>query len=134
MPQIHDAAHLGAALAERMEAGTNGPCFCGRSWGVPALTRELSAAGREYRDFPLYELRAKPGQREEAFRRLREKRSRTTCCSEAPPAFSSFVDGLMQTPDQNARCRDAPCPASAASAPSAVAAWEEEKGRLETAF
>ena len=33
MPEIHDASHLGAALAERMGPG-DGPCFCVRSWGA----------------------------------------------------------------------------------------------------
>ena len=128
MPQIHDAAHLGAALAERM--GEKERALLLRSeLGSPALTRELSAAGREYHDFPLYELRAKPEQREEAFRRLREAQPDYLLFGSAS-GVRSFVDGLMQTPDQNVRQR---CALSRVGCigPQCLAAWEEEKGRLE---
>ena len=128
MPQIHDAAHLGAALAERM--GEKERALLLRSeLGSPALTRELSAAGREYQDFPLYELRAKPEQREEAFRRLREAQPDYLLFGSAS-GVRSFVDGLMQTPDQNVRQR---CALSRVGCigPQCLAAWEEEKGRLE---
>ena len=128
MPQIHDAAHLGAALAERM--GEKERALLLRSeLGSPALTRELSAAGREYQDFPLYELRAKPEQREDAFRRLREAQPDYLLFGSAS-GVRSFVDGLMQTPDQNVRQR---CALSRVGCigPQCLAAWEEEKGRLE---
>lgn len=128
MPQIHDAAHLGAALAERME-GKERALLLRSELGSPALTRELSAAGREYHDFPLYELRAKPEQREEAFRRLREAQPDYLLFGSAS-GVRSFVDGLMQTPDQNVRQR---CALSRVGCigPQCLAAWEEEKGRLE---
>ena len=128
MPQIHDAAHLGAALAERME-GKERALLLRSELGSPALTRELSAAGREYQDFPLYELRAKPEQREEAFRRLREAQPDYLLFGSAS-GVRSFVDGLMQTPDQNVRQR---CALSRVGCigPQCLAAWEEEKGRLE---
>ena len=127
MPQIHDAAHLGAALAERME-GKERALLLRSELGSPALTRELSAAGREYHDFPLYELRAKPEQREEAFRRLREAQPDYLLFGSAS-GVRSFVDGLMQTPDQNVRQR---CALSRVGCigPQCLAAWEEEKGRL----
>ena len=127
MPQIHDAAHLGAALAERME-GKERALLLRSELGSPALTRELSAAGREYQDFPLYELRAKPEQREEAFRRLREAQPDYLLFGSAS-GVRSFVDGLMQTPDQNVRQR---CALSRVGCigPQCLAAWEEEKGRL----
>ena len=128
MPQIHDAAHLGAALAERME-GKERALLLRSELGSPALTRELSAAGREYHDFPLYELRAKPEQREEAFRRLREAQPDYLLFGSAS-GVRSFVDGLMQPPDQNVRQR---CALSRVGCigPQCLAAWEEEKGRLE---
>lgn len=127
MPQIHDAAHLGAALAERME-GKERALLLRSELGSPALTRELSAAGREYHDFPLYELRAKPEQREEAFRRLREAQPDYLLFGSAS-GVRSFVDGLMQTPDQNVRQRCA-LPRVGCIGPQCLAAWEEEKGRL----
>ena len=127
MPQIHDAAHLGAALAERME-GKERALLLRSELGSPALTRELSTAGREYQDFPLYELWAKPEQREEAFRRLREAQPDYLLFGSAS-GVRSFVDGLMQTPDQNVRQR---CALSRVGCigPQCLAAWEEEKGRL----
>ena len=132
MPQIHDAAHLGAALAERM--GEKERALLLRSeLGSPALTRELSAAGREYHDFPLYELRAKPEQREEAFRRLREAQPDYLLFGSAS-GVRSFVEGLIQSADRATLQRALHCgplPRVGCIGPQCLAAWEEEKGRLE---
>ena len=132
MPQIHDAAHLGAALAERM--GEKERALLLRSeLGSPALTRELSAAGREYHDFPLYELRAKPEQREEAFRRLREAQPDYLLFGSAS-GVRSFVEGLIQSTDRATLQRALHCgplPRVGCIGPQCLAAWEEEKGRLE---
>ena len=132
MPQIHDAAHLGAALAERM--GEKERALLLRSeLGSPALTRELSAAGREYQDFPLYELRAKPEQREEAFRRLREAQPDYLLFGSAS-GVRSFVEGLIQSADRATLQRALHCgplPRIGCIGPQCLAAWEEEKGRLE---
>ena len=131
MPQIHDAAHLGAALAERM--GEKERALLLRSeLGSPALTRELSAAGREYHDFPLYELRAKPEQREEAFRRLREAQPDYLLFGSAS-GVRSFVEGLIQSADRATLQRVLHCgplPRVGCIGPQCLAAWEEEKGRL----
>ena len=131
MPQIHDAAHLGAALAERM--GEKERALLLRSeLGSPALTRELSAAGREYQDFPLYELRAKPEQREEAFRRLREAQPDYLLFGSAS-GVRSFVEGLIQSADRATLQRALHCgplPRVGCIGPQCLAAWEEEKGRL----
>ena len=132
MPQIHDAAHLGAALAERM--GEKERALLLRSeLGSPALTRELSTAGREYQDFPLYELRAKPEQREEAFRRLREAQPDYLLFGSAS-GVRSFVEGLIQSADRATLQRALHCgplPRVGCIGPQCLAAWEEEKGRLE---
>lgn len=131
MPQIHDAAHLGAALAERM--GEKERALLLRSeLGSPALTRELSAAGREYQDFPLYELWAKPEQREEAFRRLREAQPDYLLFGSAS-GVRSFVEGLIQSADRATLQRALHCgplPRVGCIGPQCLAAWEEEKGRL----
>ena len=132
MPQIHDAAHLGAALAERME-GKERALLLRSELGSPALTRELSAAGREYHDFPLYELRAKPEQREEAFRRLREAQPDYLLFGSAS-GVRSFVEGLIQSADRATLQRALHCgplPRVGCIGPQCLAAWEEEKGRLE---
>ena len=132
MPQIHDAAHLGAALAERME-GKERALLLRSELGSPALTRELSAAGREYHDFPLYELRAKPEQREEAFRRLREAQPDYLLFGSAS-GVRSFVEGLIQSTDRATLQRALHCgplPRVGCIGPQCLAAWEEEKGRLE---
>ena len=132
MPQIHDAAHLGAALAERME-GKERALLLRSELGSPALTRELSAAGREYQDFPLYELRAKPEQREEAFRRLREAQPDYLLFGSAS-GVRSFVEGLIQSADRATLQRALHCgplPRVGCIGPQCLAAWEEEKGRLE---
>ena len=132
MPQIHDAAHLGAALAERME-GKERALLLRSELGSPALTRELSAAGREYQDFPLYELRAKPEQREEAFRRLREAQPDYLLFGSAS-GVRSFVEGLIQSADRATLQRALHCgplPRIGCIGPQCLAAWEEEKGRLE---
>ena len=131
MPQIHDAAHLGAALAERME-GKERALLLRSELGSPALTRELSAAGREYHDFPLYELRAKPEQREEAFRRLREAQPDYLLFGSAS-GVRSFVEGLIQSADRATLQRALHCgplPRVGCIGPQCLAAWEEEKGRL----
>ena len=131
MPQIHDAAHLGAALAERM--GEKERALLLRSeLGSPALTRELSTAGREYQDFPLYELWAKPEQREEAFRRLREAQPDYLLFGSAS-GVRSFVEGLIQSADRATLQRALHCgplPRVGCIGPQCLAAWEEEKGRL----
>ena len=131
MPQIHDAAHLGAALAERM--GEKERALLLRSeLGSPALTRELSTAGREYQDFPLYELWAKPEQREEAFRRLREAQPDYLLFGSAS-GVRSFVEGLIQSADRATLQRTLHCgplPRVGCIGPQCLAAWEEEKGRL----
>ena len=131
MPQIHDAAHLGAALAERM--GEKERALLLRSeLGSPALTRELSTAGREYQDFPLYELWAKPEQREEAFRRLREAQPDYLLFGSAS-GVRSFVEGLIQSADRATLQRAlhcSPLPRVGCIGPQCLAAWEEEKGRL----
>ena len=131
MPQIHDAAHLGAALAGRME-GKERALLLRSELGSPALTRELSAAGREYQDFPLYELRAKPEQREEAFRRLREAQPDYLLFGSAS-GVRSFVEGLIQSADRATLQRALHCgplPRVGCIGPQCLAAWEEEKGRL----
>ena len=131
MPQIHDAAHLGAALAERME-GKERALLLRSELGSPALTRELSAAGREYHDFPLYELWAKPEQREEAFRRLREAQPDYLLFGSAS-GVRSFVEGLIQSADRATLQRALHCgplPRVGCIGPQCLAAWEEEKGRL----
>ncbi len=131
MPQIHDAAHLGAALAERME-GKERALLLRSELGSPALTRELSAAGREYQDFPLYELWAKPEQREEAFRRLREAQPDYLLFGSAS-GVRSFVEGLIQSADRATLQRALHCgplPRVGCIGPQCLAAWEEEKGRL----
>lgn len=131
MPQIHDAAHLGAALAERME-GKERALLLRSELGSPALTRELSTAGREYQDFPLYELWAKPEQREEAFRRLREAQPDYLLFGSAS-GVRSFVEGLIQSADRATLQRALHCgplPRVGCIGPQCLAAWEEEKGRL----
>ena len=131
MPQIHDAAHLGAALAGRME-GKERALLLRSELGSPALTRELSAAGRKYQDFPLYELRAKPEQREEAFRRLREAQPDYLLFGSAS-GVRSFVEGLIQSADRATLQRVLHCgplPRVGCIGPQCLAAWEEEKGRL----
>ena len=131
MPQINDAAHLGAALAERME-GKERALLLRSELGSPALTRELSAAGREYQDFPLYELWAKPEQREEAFRRLREAQPDYLLFGSAS-GVRSFVEGLIQSADRATLQRALHCgplPRVGCIGPQCLAAWEEEKGRL----
>ena len=125
MPQIHDAAHLGAALAERME-GKERALLLRSELGSPALTRELSAAGREYHDFPLYELRAKPEQREEAFRRLREAQPDYLLFGSAS-GVRSFVEGLIQSTDRATLQRALHCgplPRVGCIGPQCLAAWE----------
>lgn len=123
MPEIHDASHLGAALAERMGPGERA-LLLRSELGSPALTQKLSEAGREYRDFALYELREKPGQREEAFRRLRENPPDYLLFGSAS-GVRSFVDGLIQSAP---RCGS--LPRIGCIGPQCRAAWEEEKGRL----
>ena len=123
MPEIHDASHLGAALAERMGPGERA-LLLRSELGSPALTQKLSEAGREYRDFALYELREKLGQREEAFRRLRENPPDYLLFGSAS-GVRSFVDGLIQSAP---RCGS--LPRIGCIGPQCRAAWEEEKGRL----
>ena len=123
MPEIHDASHLGAALAERMGPGERA-LLLRSELGSPALTQKLSEAGREYRDFAVYELREKPGQREEAFRRLRENPPDYLLFGSAS-GVRSFVDGLIQSAP---RCGS--LPRIGCIGPQCRAAWEEEKGRL----
>ena len=123
MPEIHDASHLGAALAERMGPGERA-LLLRSELGSPALTQKLSEAGREYQDFALYELREKPGQREEAFRRLRENPPDYLLFGSAS-GVRSFVDGLIQSAP---RCGS--LPRIGCIGPQCRAAWEEEKGRL----
>ena len=123
MPEIHDASHLGAALAERMGPGERA-LLLRSELGSPALTQKLSEAGSEDRDFALYELREKPGQREEAFRRLRENPPDYLLFGSAS-GVRSFVDGLIQSAP---RCGS--LPRIGCIGPQCRAAWEEEKGRL----
>ena len=129
MPEIHDAGHLGAALAETMGPDERALLLRSELAG-PALTRALDAAERKYRDFPLYELREIPGQREEAFRRLRENPPDYLLFGSAS-GVRSFVDGLIRSsartilPDAT-EC--SPCPASAASAPSAALPGRKKRG------
>ena len=123
MPEIHDASHLGAALAERMGPGERA-LLLRSELGSPALTQKLSEAGREYRDFALYELREKPRQREEAFRRLQENPPDYLLFGSAS-GVRSFVDGLIQSAP---RCGS--LPRIGCIGPQCRAAWEEEKGRL----
>lgn len=131
MPEIHDASHLGAALAERM--GPDERALLLRSeLGSPALTQKLSGAGREYEDFALYELREKPGQREKVFRRLRENPPDYLLFGSAS-GVRSFVDGLIQSVDKTALHNAFQCgspPRIGCIGPQCRAAWEEEKGRL----
>ena len=131
MPEIHDASHLGAALAERMGPGERA-LLLRSELGSPALTQKLSGAGREYEDFALYELREKPGQREEAFRRLRENPPDYLLFGSAS-GVRSFVDGLIQSVDKTALHNAFKCgspPRIGCIGPQCRAAWEEEKGRL----
>ncbi len=136
MPEIHDAAHLGEALAGRMEEG--GRALLLRSeLGSPALTQALDAAEREYGDFPLYELRERSGQREEAFRRLCRTPMDYLLFGSAS-GVRSFVDGLVQGPADNAALPGAfPhgfLPRIGCIGPQCRAAWEKEKERLKPFF
>ena len=131
MPEIHDASHLGAALAERMGPGERA-LLLRSELGSPALTQKLSGAGREYGDFALYELREKPGQREKVFRRLRENPPDYLLFGSAS-GVRSFVDGLIQSVDKTAIHSAFQCgslPRIGCIGPQCRAAWEEEKGRL----
>ena len=131
MPEIHDASHLGAALAERMGPGERA-LLLRSELGSPALTQKLSGAGREYEDFALYELREKPGQREKVFRRLRENPPDYLLFGSAS-GVRSFVDGLIQSVDKTALHNAFQCgspPRIGCIGPQCRAAWEEEKGRL----
>ena len=131
MPEIHDASHLGAALAERMGPGERA-LLLRSELGSPALTQKLSGAGREYEDFALYELREKPGQREKVFRRLRENPPDYLLFGSAS-GVRSFVDGLIQSVDKTAIHSAFQCgslPRIGCIGPQCRAAWEEEKGRL----
>lgn len=131
MPEIHDASHLGAALAERMGPGERA-LLLRSELGSPALTQKLSGAGREYEDFALYELREKPGQREKVFRRLRENPPDYLLFGSAS-GVRSFVDGLIQSVDKTALHSALQCgslPRIGCIGPQCRAAWEEEKGRL----
>ena len=131
MPEIHDGGHLGAALAETMGPDERALLLRSELAG-PALTRALDAAERKYRDFPLYELREIPGQREKAFRRLRE----------APPDYllfgsasgvRSFAEGLIRSSARTILPDATECialPRVGCIGPQCRAAWEEEKGRL----
>ncbi len=131
MPEIHDASHLGAVLAERMGLGERA-LLLRSELGSPALTQKLSGAGREYGDFALYELREKPGQREKVFRRLRENPPDYLLFGSAS-GVRSFVDGLIQSVDKTAIHSAFQCgslPRIGCIGPQCRAAWEEEKGRL----
>ena len=131
MPEIHDASHLGAALAERMGPGERA-LLLRSELGSPALTQKLSGAGREYEDFALYELREKPGQREKVFRRLRENPPDYLLFGSAS-GVRSFVDGLIQSVDKTAIHSAFQCgslPRIGCIGPQCRAAWKEEKGRL----
>ena len=131
MPEIHDASHLGAALAERMGPGERA-LLLRSELGSPALTQKLSGAGREYEDFALYELREKPGQREKVFRRLRENPPDYLLFGSAS-GVRSFVDGLIQSVDKTALHNAFQCgspPRIGCIGPQCRAAWDEEKGRL----
>ena len=131
MPEIHDASHLGAVLAERMGLGERA-LLLRSELGSPALTQKLSGAGREYEDFALYELREKPGQREKVFRRLRENPPDYLLFGSAS-GVRSFVDGLIQSVDKTALHNAFQCgspPRIGCIGPQCRAAWEEEKGRL----
>lgn len=145
MPEIHDAGHLGAELAEKMETGERA-LLLRSELGSPALIEKLSARGREYRDFPLYELRENPGRRTEAFRRLRETppdyllfgsgsgvrsflngffRDRAGAAHAGEAAHAEKTDRAGKT-----ACRKNVLPRVGCIGPQCRAAWEEEKERL----
>ncbi len=92
MPAIHDAGHLGQALAEKMKAGEKA-LLLRSGLGSPALTDALSRAGREYLEFPLYELRENPERRAAAFHRLEEGHLDYLLFGSAS-GVRSFLDGF----------------------------------------
>ena len=101
MPDIHDAAHLGGLLAERMRPGERALLLRAEQ-GSPALTEELSRKGREFLDHALYGLQEDPDRRAEALRRLREEQPDYLLFGSAS-GVRSFADALMRDPDGPAR-------------------------------
>lgn len=128
MPEIHDARHLGEALAERMKPEERA-LLLRSGLGSAELTERLNAAGRDQLDFALYELKEDPKRRADAFARLRQTPPDYLLFGSAS-GVRAFLDGLAEYAGDAEPTASSPPPRVGCIGPQCRAAWEEGKKRM----